>query len=205
MMAIKQKTVFVIIAILLMNLVFMLYKKHELESSLSKKGERCVMRLQDMVELYESDLDNLQQEIDRRVLMQVNATPRPMLVRASEEHVSIGVNSKETLGEYSETIEEIISLKYHFLLKHLDIESVDLIKLKMLLKKRERIALKTMDGNECLSESAVINEDVRKAEELLSDLDIQIEQMLEPENQVRYAILKYSNVEQEKLNSTFSN
>jgi hypothetical protein len=88
MIAVKHKIAFAVIGLLLANTAFMLYKNHVHESSLESKSNICVLHLQDMVERYESDLDDMQQEIDRRVLLQMKTISRQKFNRSSEESVN---------------------------------------------------------------------------------------------------------------------
>jgi hypothetical protein len=188
------------ITLLIANLGFMLYKKHELELLLTNKKEMCVSRSQDLVERYESELETIQQEIDNRVLMQVNNMSNHDYIDTEEEHLDTSHISRETLGESNESIKEIVAKKYHFLLKHLNLDSDILKQLKALLEKREEIALKIKDGKAFFPDSGVTQEAIWVMEKQLADIDIQIELLLESENQERYTLLKDSDIEQKQLN-----
>jgi hypothetical protein len=188
------------IILLLANLVFMLYKKHELELRLTNKKEMCVSRLQDLVERYESELDAIQQEIDNRVMMQANRMSNHDYIDSEEKYLDTSNISRETLGEFNESIKEIVTKKYHFLLKYLNIDSEILKQLRALLEKREEIALKIKDGKAFYPESGVTQEAIWVMEKQLADIDIQIEVLLDTDNQGRYALLKDSDIEQKQLN-----
>lgn len=200
MIAINKIIAISTIAILFTNLVYMFYKKHELELELSNNKEICVSRIQDKVERYETDLDNIQQDIDHRVLTQADNMSSQDLANAPEEESDTNHISKETLGEYSESIEEIVTKKYHFLLKYLTLDSEYLQQLRMLLERREKLALKIKDGKEFFPESGVTQEDIWEMEKQLADIDIQIEHLLDSKNLDRYVLLKNSDTEQKQLN-----
>jgi hypothetical protein len=200
MIAINKTLAISTIAILFTNLVYMFHKKHELESNLFDKKEICVSRIQEMVERYESDLENIQQEIDHRVLMQANVSHSPDFANMQEEYLDTNKKSRETLGEFNESIEEIVAKKYHFLLIYLNLDPEDLHQLKILLEKREKLALKIRDGKEFFPESGVTQEDIWEMEEQLVDIDNQIEQLLDSDNLDRYVLLKNSDIEQKQFN-----
>lgn len=200
MIAINKTIAISTIAILFSNLVYMIYKTHELESNLLDKKEICVSHIQEIVERYESDLESIQQEIDHRVLTQANNASSQDFSNTLTEHLNTNNKFRETLGEYSETIDEIITKKYYFLLKYLNLDSEDFHQLRTLLEKREKLALKIRDGKEYFPESGITQEDIWKMEEQLADIDIQIEQLLDSENLDRYVLLKNSDIEQKQFN-----
>ncbi|MGD8911410.1 MAG: hypothetical protein PVJ68_01530 [Candidatus Thiodiazotropha sp.] len=152
------------------------------------------------MERYESDLESIQQEIDHRVLTQANTASSQDVSDTLTEHLNTNNKFRETLGEYSETIDEIITKKYYFLLKYLNLDSEDFHQLRTLLEKREKLALKIRDGKEYFPESGITQEDIWKMEEQLADIDIQIEQLLDSENLDRYVLLKNSDIEQKQFN-----
>jgi KaiC/GvpD/RAD55 family RecA-like ATPase len=178
----------------------MIYKTHELESNLLDKKEICVSHIQEIVERYESDLESIQQEIDHRVLTQANTASSQDVSDTLTENLNTNNKFRETLGEYSETIDEIITKKYYFLLKYLNLDSEDFHQLRTLLEKREKLALKIRDGKEYFPESGITQEDIWEMEEQLADIDIQIEQLLDSENLDRYVLLKNSDIEQKQFN-----
>jgi hypothetical protein len=153
-----------------------------------------------MVDRYEIDLDNIQQEIDHRVLIQANNTSSHDIDDTQGDNLYTNDISREALGEFSESIEEIVAKKYYFLLKYLDLDSTDLKQLKMLLEKREKIALKIRDGREHFPESGITHEDILELEKMLADIDIDIELLLDSKNLDRYSLLKNSDIEQTQFN-----
>jgi hypothetical protein len=178
----------------------MFYKNNRLELRLSNIKELCVSRLQNMVENYESDLDKIQQEIDHRILMQINSISVHESDSTQDEDSDTISISRETLGDYNESIEEIVTKKYYFLLKYLNLDNEDLHQLIALLEMREKMALKIVDGKEFFPESGVTQDELWEMEEQLAEIDIQIEQLLESESRGRYQLLKNSDIEQKQLN-----
>jgi hypothetical protein len=107
---------------------------------------------------------------------------------------------RATLGDYSESIEDIVAKKYYFLLKYLNLDENAEHKLIELLQMREQLALKIMDSKEYFQELGLAKEDIWNMERLLRDIDEQIEALLDAEHRVRYVMLRNSDVEQKQFN-----
>jgi hypothetical protein len=200
MVVIKHKYLISAITFSLSVLVYMFYKNHELELTLLNKKKQCDKRVQIMTEQHKRNLISLQQGIDRPLLAQSNASQSMNSKSTSEVQVSNQEISRETLGDYNESIQEIVAKKYAFLLKYVNIESEAYEKLNSLLLERERIALSLNDGKEYSDEIGVTKEEIREMERLLEEIDAQIEQLLDSENSDRYVMLKNSDVEQKQFN-----
>jgi hypothetical protein len=155
---------------------------------------------QELVENYEVDLDNIQQEIDRYYVMQWNADNEEISDSVPVAYEEFNDESQPSLEGFDESLEEIVSRKYRFLLLRLDLGPNKINELKVLLLQREELVLKIKDGKEFAEETGITQEEIWQMEYLLEDIDNRIEQMLELNNSERYAVLKNSDEEQKQIN-----
>jgi hypothetical protein len=199
MVAQKQKIAILVMALLSINLIYMIYVNHKFETRLADDQKQCIARAQERLEKYEQELDSIQQEIDRRILGQMETLQSQASNGYLEEDVELQGISRETLGDSRESIKEIIAKKYHFLLQYLKADVDALNELLMLLEEREKIALQIIDSKEYAQDLDVTNDDIWEIEQLLDEVDLQIENLLDPENSYRYAMLKNSDVEQKQF------
>jgi hypothetical protein len=184
---------------LLINLVYMQYKNNKLEQYLMDSNKKCAEHKQELVDSYEENLDNVQQEIDHRIQIQAAAdqstSDNPL--KSQKEIASI---AKPMLEDFNESLEDIVARKYHFLLRYLNTDSEVLEELRALLHEREETVLKIKDGREFAEESGITREEIWELESLLEEIDYQIEQLLGQEYTQRYTMLKNSDKEQKQIN-----
>jgi hypothetical protein len=184
---------------LFVNLLYMQHQNIKLERHLLDSHKNCAEHKQELVDRYEENLDNVQQEIDQNLQMQAttNQSINDNLFDAQKETNSI---AKPEIEDFNESLEDIIARKYHFLLRYFNVDPVVLEELKALLREREEIALMIKDGQEFAEETGLTREQIWDLESQLSEIDYEIEQLLGQEYTQRYTMLKDSDDEQKQIN-----
>ena len=177
------------------------FKRHSgLKQQLIENNLQCDQRVVELREKYQSEFDKIQKAIDGRVVMnsQVNVTPTSINTQAKQE--PIVENTKPVLEKFDESLEEIVRRKYRFLFAKLNLSAADMAYLRQLLLEREDLALKIQDAKEFGDESGVSQADIWELEIALEDVNTRIEDLLDDENNQRYAMLKDSDEEQKQFN-----
>jgi hypothetical protein len=200
MIIIKKALLSLVVVLFFVSLIFAAHQNGRLKSSLASKNNICIARERGMVEQFERDLEYLRYNINSRVLVQVKGvsdivSEKEPIIEENENYLF-----RATLGDYSESIEDIVAKKYYFLLKYLNLDENAEHKLIELLQMREQLALKIMDSKEYFQELGLAKEDIWNMERLLRDIDEQIEALLDAEHRVRYVMLRNSDVEQKQFN-----
>lgn len=175
------------------------FQQMSLTGRLADAGQQCTIRTAQLVEQFETQLDEIQFKIAR---FQKTVVASPMFSHDAEWHEASDLERVElpSLERFDETVEEIVNRKYRFLFANLDLDAATREALYELMRKREQLALKLRDAREYGDEIRMEPGDISQLEYELEQVDNAIQDLLDHDNSQRYALLKDSDNEQEHFN-----
>lgn len=201
------RNVLIALSVCSMLLVFFMLNKHiNLKQQLADKQRICDTRINQLSVSYLMQLQELQQELTELLALLANPADSNRVAAMTEPRVATKIDiasqqvfDKPALNRYDESLSDIVARKYRFMLSALHLDPATREQLLQLLIERENLMLQLSDAK-AYEAQAAIDGRIADLELQLSAIDLDIQQLLDPDNAERFALLKDSDKEQHHFN-----
>ncbi len=197
--SLQTKSLALVLVLLMLAAFYLFWQKQQLAEQLASNSAQCDLRAAQILNAKPADIKRSVAIIKTQAAKAPGGVKKKNVALKAELNKT-GEPDKPKLQRFDESLEQIVSRKYRFLLSRLDLSEAEKQELVRLLMQREELYLKLQDAEnyaEVLGLSEADAEDLRYQ---LQDVDAQIEVLLGSEqNLERYTLLKESDKEQHEF------